>query len=101
MYWNTLGVAHYRAGHWNEAIKALTKSMQLSGGKLESFDTFFLAMAHWRLDETEKAREWYDRAVQWMEKNKDQLEGNKQWLEELRRFRAEAEELLGIKEKQK
>jgi WD40 repeat protein len=98
MYWNTLGVAHYSAGHWKEAIEALTKSMQLQKGNLESFDTFFLAMAHWRLDEKEKARQWYDRAVQWMEKNKDQL-GNKQWLEELRRFRAEAEELLGIQER--
>ena len=92
-----LGVAHYSAGHWKEAIEALTKSMELQKGKLESFDTFFLAMAHWRLDETEKAREWYDRAVQWMEKNKDQLQGNKQWPEELRRFHAEAEELLEIK----
>jgi tetratricopeptide (TPR) repeat protein len=97
MYWNTLGVAHYGAGHWKEAIEALTKSMELAKGKLESFDTFFLAMAHWRLDEKEKAREWYDRAVQWMEKNKDQLQGNKQWPEELRRFHAEAEELLEIK----
>jgi hypothetical protein len=26
---------------------------------------------------------------------------NKQWLEELRRFRTEADEVLGIKEKQK
>jgi hypothetical protein len=94
MYWNTLGVAHYRAEHWKEAIEALTKSMELQKGKLESFDTFFLAMAHWRLDEKEKARQWYDRAVQWMEKNKDQLGGNKQWLEELRRFRAEAKERL-------
>jgi WD40 repeat protein len=99
MYWNTLGVAHYRAGHWKEAIEALTKSMELAKGNLESFDTFFLAMAHWRLDEKEEAREWYDRAAQWMEKNKDQLEGNKQWPEELRRFRTEAAELLGIKEK--
>jgi serine/threonine protein kinase/WD40 repeat protein len=97
MYWNTLGVAHYSAGHWKDAIEALTKSMELQKGKLESFDTFFLAMAHWQLGEKEKARQWYDRAVQWMEKNKNQLNGNTQWPEELRRFRAEAEELLEIK----
>jgi serine/threonine protein kinase/WD40 repeat protein len=94
--WNTLGVAHYRAGHWKIAIEALTKSMELKKGKDESFDTLFLAMAHWQLDEKEKARQWYDRAVLWMEKNKDQLQGNKQRLEELRRFRAEAAALLGI-----
>jgi WD40 repeat protein len=96
MCWNTLGVAHYRAGHWKNAIEALTKSMELQKGKLESFDTLFLAMAHWQLDEREKARQWYDRAVLWMEKNKHQLEGNKQWPEELRRFRGEAAALLGI-----
>jgi WD40 repeat protein len=96
MYWNTLGVAHYSAGHWKDAIEALTKSMELQKGKLESFDTFFLAMAHWRLDKKEKAREWYDRAVEWMDKNNQALQKPHQ--EELRRFRSEAAELLGIKE---
>jgi serine/threonine protein kinase/tetratricopeptide (TPR) repeat protein len=95
-FWTTLGVAHYRAGHSKDAIDALTKSMNLPNGQRESFDTFFLAMAHWQLDEKDKARQWYDRAVQWMEKNKDQLQGNKQRQEELRRFRAEAAALLGI-----
>lgn len=47
-------------------------------------------MAHWQLGEKDKAREWYDKAVQWMDKNKPQDE-------ELKRFRSEAEELLGIK----
>jgi tetratricopeptide (TPR) repeat protein len=90
MYRNTLGVAHYRAGHWKEAISALTKSMELQKGALESFDTFFLAMAHWRLGDKDVARQSYDRAVEWMDKNrpKDQ---------ELRRFRAEAEGVLEIK----
>lgn len=51
---------------------------------------FFLAMAHWQLGEKDKAREWFAKSVQWMEKGaKD---------EELRRFRVEAAELLGIKE---
>ena len=40
-----------------------------------------------------KAREWYDRTVQWMDKNQPADE-------ELRRFRAEAAELLGIEKKQ-
>jgi hypothetical protein len=56
-------------------------------------------MAHWRLGEKEKARRWYDRAVRWMEKHKDPSQGNNEWPEELRRFRAEAAELLGMKEK--
>jgi hypothetical protein len=46
-------------------------------------------MAHWQLGETEQARTWYDRAVQWMDKHQPQDE-------ELRRFRTEAAELLGV-----
>jgi WD40 repeat protein len=87
---NTLGVAQYRAGDWKETLAALQKSLKLRGGG-DSFDFFFLAMAHWQLDEKEQACKWYAKAVQWMDKNKPQDE-------ELRRFRAEAAELLGIKE---
>ena len=84
-YWNTLGLANYRAGEWNTAIVDLQTSVELRGG--DSNDWFFLAMAHWQLGEKDKAREWYDRAVQWMDKNQPTNE-------ELRRFRAEAEELM-------
>jgi uncharacterized protein HemY len=91
MIWNTLGAAQYRAGDWKAAIQALEKSMELSKGG-DSFDWFFLAMAHWRLGEKDKARAWYDRAVQWTDKNQPANE-------ELRRFRAEAAELLKRNEK--
>jgi superkiller protein 3 len=87
-FWNTLGVAHYRAGSCQEAISAFTKSMQLGHGG-SSYDYFFLAMAHWQLGEKEKASRWFDQAVQWMDKN---LPKGK----ELGRFRAEAAELLQV-----
>jgi uncharacterized protein HemY len=89
-YWRTLGAARYRAGNWKEAIAALERSMELRNGG-DSSDWFFLAMAHWRLGEKEKARQWYDQAVQWMEKNQPKNE-------ELGRFRKEAEGLLKAKE---
>ena len=88
MYWNTLGVAQYRAGQFNEAITTLTKSMELRSGG-DAFDWFFLAMAQWQLNNKDEARTWYDKAVEWTEKNKP---GD----EELLRFRAEAAELLEI-----
>ena len=56
----------------------------------DSFDWFFLAMAHRQLGREEDARKWYDRAVRWMEKNAPTDD-------ELRRFRAEAEEVLELK----
>jgi serine/threonine protein kinase/tetratricopeptide (TPR) repeat protein len=92
-HWNTLGVAQYRAGDWKAAIATLEKSMELRKGG-DSFDWFFLAMARWQLGDKKDARKWYDQAVQWMEKNQPKDE-------ELARFRAEAEELLGVKEKEK
>jgi serine/threonine protein kinase/tetratricopeptide (TPR) repeat protein len=91
--WNTLGAAHYRAGNWKDAIAALEKSMELRQGG-DGHDWFFLAMARWQLGEKEKARTWFDQAVRWMDRN--QLAD-----EEMRRFRAEAAELLGIKVEKK
>jgi tetratricopeptide (TPR) repeat protein len=89
---NTLGVAQYRAGDLKAAVVTLAKSNELLGGKQLSFNAFFLAMAHWQLGNKDEARKWHDQAVQWMENNKPQDE-------ELRRFRAEAAELLEIREK--
>jgi serine/threonine protein kinase/tetratricopeptide (TPR) repeat protein len=86
--WNTLGVARYRAGQWQEALAALEKSTQLSGGG-DANDWFFIAMAHWRLDHKDKAVPYFDKAVAWMDQHQPQNN-------ELRRFRAEAAELLGI-----
>ena len=89
-YHSTLGAAHYRAAAWNEAVAALEKSAGLRNGG-DSFDWFFLAMAHWKLGAKDKAREWYDKAVRWMDTNQPKNE-------ELRRFRAEAAELLRLNE---
>src|SRR5581483_6513968 len=86
-YLNTLGVAHYRAGDYKAAAVALARSNELFGGQHLAYNGFFLTMAHWRLGHHDEARTWHDRAVQWMDKNKPDDE-------ELRRFRAEAAELL-------
>jgi superkiller protein 3 len=85
-YLNTLGVALYRNGDWQAAIEALMKCTQQGGS---SRDFFFLAMAHGKLNEKEKARSWYDQAVASMDKNEPQNE-------ELKRFRVEAAALLGL-----
>jgi serine/threonine protein kinase/tetratricopeptide (TPR) repeat protein len=86
--WRILGVAEYRHGDWQTAVDALTKSTQVRQGG-DSRDFFFLAMAHWHQNEKEKARAWYDQAVAWLDEHKPQDE-------ELKRFRAEAEALLGV-----
>jgi Flp pilus assembly protein TadD len=90
-FWQTLGWAEYRAGHWQATIRALQKAEAL-GSPGDSLEWFPLAMAHWQLGNIDEARKRYDRAVEWMDKNdpKNEL---------LRRTRAEAAKLLGIKEK--
>jgi tetratricopeptide (TPR) repeat protein len=90
-WWNTLGVAQYRAGNWKESLAALQKSMDLGKGS-DGFNWFFLAMAHWRLGKKDEARKRYDLAVQWMDKNQPKNE-------ELRRFRVEAAQLIGVEKK--
>jgi eukaryotic-like serine/threonine-protein kinase len=86
LYPSTLGAAYYRSGDWKAAITALEKSMEFRKGG-DGNEWFFLAMAHWRLGEKNKARAWYERATQWMDKNQPDNE-------ELRRFRTEAAALL-------
>ena len=85
---NTLGVACYRTATARRPSPRWRSRWSSSGADTESFNTFFLAMAHWQLGEKEEARDWYDRAVAWMDKNDPQYE--------LKRFRAEAEALLGL-----
>jgi serine/threonine protein kinase/Flp pilus assembly protein TadD len=86
-FWNTLGVAHYRAGLWQAGAEALQKSMELRAGG-DAADWLFLAMAHWQLDNAEEADRWYDKAVK-------SMDGREPATDELRRFRREAAALLG------
>jgi tetratricopeptide (TPR) repeat protein/serine/threonine protein kinase len=98
--WNTLGAAHYRAGDWQAAVAALEKSVELRRGG-NGYDLFFLAMARWQLGDRADARRWYDRAVRWLEQHRDAVAKDAQAAEELRRFRAEAVELLQVRAKEK
>jgi len=91
-FFNTLGVAHYRAGHWQDAIQWLDKSAQATQGR-NAFDWFFLAMAHQQLGQHDEARVDYDQAVERMDKTAPHDP-------ELLRFRAEAQKLLAGKSPQ-
>jgi hypothetical protein len=90
----------YQNGDWKGAKADLEKAIELRPRSKSDFwdfwnqagDAFFLAMAHWKLDEKDEARRWYDKAVEWMKKHL----GNTRYLE---RYRAEAAELLGLDKK--
>jgi len=87
-HWNTLAVALYRAGELEQALDAFGRSGELGNGG-DAYDWFFVAIAKHKLKQG-GAKKTYERAVAWMDKNKPDDE-------ELKRFRAEAEEVLGIK----
>ena len=89
-YRRTLGIALYRAGAWQEAIAHLEAGINLreSADSERLYSAVFLAMAHWQLGEKDEARDWLKKAVQWME----QANANDA---DLKRFRAEAEYLIG------
>jgi serine/threonine protein kinase/Flp pilus assembly protein TadD len=92
-FWNTLGIAYYRNGEYPAAVEALGRATELPNDEVQdggnSYNWFFLAMAHHQLGEKDLARQCYGKAVEWMKKNRPNNV-------ELRRFRAEAEEVLGI-----
>jgi hypothetical protein len=96
-YWNTLGAAHYRAADYKIAIDNLKKSTDLQGEN--AVDAFFLAMAQWQLGQKTEAHKHFDQAVRWMKEHEAALKINRHDAEELRRFRAEATELLQRKDK--
>ena len=90
-YWNTLGVALYRAGRFVEAVEVLEQSLARGGGVVDAFDLFFLAMAHHDLGRPGRARTCHDQAVQWWDRQKGLPPRYVQWLSAIR---AEAEAIL-------
>src|SRR5262249_40570372 len=100
--WQMYGIATYRLGDWKGAVAKLEKSLELSLTEITKVSAwFFLAMANERLGEHEKARSWYAKAVQVMEHPPpawSSIDYRHLIYADLRRFRAEAAALLGIKD---
>jgi eukaryotic-like serine/threonine-protein kinase len=60
------GLAHYRAGEWNEAIMRLNESVQASPGSAWA-KWPALALAHYRRGDTEQAKVWLAHAEKWLQ----------------------------------
>jgi eukaryotic-like serine/threonine-protein kinase len=95
-YRNTLGLAHYRAGRYREAVEVLRPNLERQEDRNLALDLYLLAMSHHRLGETGRARDYYDLAIRW---TRVQPPLPAEEAEELAVFRAETEELLGIARK--
>jgi serine/threonine protein kinase len=83
------GLAHYRAGDWRASRNALAQFQEHRAP--DSWVWFVRAMAEWQLGEREAARMSFDAGARWMQENRPaDLD--------LRRLRAEAAALIGIKD---
>jgi Flp pilus assembly protein TadD len=94
-FWTTLGVAQYRTGNWKEAVTALDKAHQLRRGGSPT-GSFFRAMAHARLGDADLARTHYEQALRLLKMSGEAPAGDRSGADTLARFRAEAEEVLGL-----
>ncbi len=94
-HWRTLGIAHYRARQWGEAVSALEKGIESTPSGGGSAKWFFLAMAYWQMEDRQQAYGWYEKAVRGMGNVGSEVRVQPL---ELRRYRAEAAALLGIHE---
>jgi WD domain, G-beta repeat len=91
VFLNTLGVAQYRAGQYVAAIETLGQSERFNAARFQGSnpaDLAFLAMAHYRLGQKEKAQDHLSRLQETMKRG--QWEGDA----EAGSFLREAEELL-------
>ncbi len=86
--WNTLGLAHLRAGQWPLATAALEKSIRLQSQGGDASDRLLMAIVCCRRGDKKEAIDWYVRALDWLSKHP---ESNA----DVRALRAEAEPLLG------
>jgi tetratricopeptide (TPR) repeat protein len=88
-YLNTLGVAYYRLGRFDEAAETLRRSLLHSDAP--AHDLVFLAMSFQKLSQSLKARDFYSQAEYWLSINEKTLTPSTR--EELRAFCLEAKEL--------
>jgi Flp pilus assembly protein TadD len=67
-YRETLGAAHYRAGDYTEAVRGLTGAARQRKEGATVWMQLFLAMAHHRLGESDRAKRLLQQAVAQMER---------------------------------
>jgi WD40 repeat protein/tRNA A-37 threonylcarbamoyl transferase component Bud32 len=88
-YRTTLGLAQYRLGKFQKERYQAALATLTGCDQNDPTTLMFLAMVHWQLGEKDKARAWFDKAIQGMEQGKQDDT-------DLKRFRAEAGELLRV-----
>jgi hypothetical protein len=63
-----LGLAHYRAGHWERTIELMRPVAEQPQG--HGLGSLLCAMSYWQLGQKEQARASYAQAMEWMDSHK-------------------------------
>jgi serine/threonine protein kinase/WD40 repeat protein/uncharacterized protein HemY len=67
-YWRALGAAHYRAGEWEPAQRALEAARGINRDKDFGLDGFLLALCEWQRKNEDRARKWLAASRRWMDR---------------------------------
>jgi tetratricopeptide (TPR) repeat protein len=86
-FWVTLGLAHYRAGQWDEGVKAIEESLRQADHPTRGLGLLVLAACHRKRNDEGKAKEALARAERWAKDAKALVGGAR---EEFDRFLPEA-----------
>jgi Flp pilus assembly protein TadD len=62
---HTLGLAHYRAGQYDQAIRRLHECLNAHPAWVPGLNWLVLAMAYHRQGKADEARQWLDKALRW------------------------------------
>jgi WD40 repeat protein len=92
---NTLGVAYYRAGRYQEAVDCLALNLSAQEDAFLAMDLYFLAMSYHQLGESDSAQTYLTWANRWSDSRPSGARLSAEHLTELAMFRAEAEALIG------
>ncbi len=93
-YTNTLGIAQYRCGRFETAIETLTKSLGDGTHPTATYDFFALACCHAKLNHRDLALEQLSHGIETQDAHAATFPPGS--LRELKLFRAEAENLIGV-----
>jgi hypothetical protein len=86
-FWVTLALAHYRAGQWDEGIRAVEQSLRQADHPTRGLGLLVLTACHRRRNDKGKAMEAFARAERWAKETKSLAAGTRA---ELDRFLEEA-----------
>jgi tetratricopeptide (TPR) repeat protein len=74
---HVLALAHYRAGHYREAVDCLSPELNGDPGLGYRIRNWLIAaMAHQRLGHGDEARRWLDKAEQWLKQKDGERQNN-------------------------